>query len=83
MPYTVYIIYSKAIDQYYIGQTENLADRMYRHRNSGSRSTKKAKDWELMYKEQYETRSEAVRRETFIKDKKSRKFIEELLRSVG
>ncbi|MBN8688850.1 MAG: GIY-YIG nuclease family protein [Chitinophagales bacterium] len=41
MPYTVYIVYSANIDQYYIGQTENLPDRLFRHRNSGSLATKK------------------------------------------
>ena len=83
MPYSVYIIYSKAIDQFYIGHTENLDDRLYRHRNSGSLATKKAKDWELKYIEQFETRSEATRREKEIKAKKSRKYIEHLISSVG
>ena len=41
MPYHVYILYSKTLDQYYIGQTENLTDRIFRHANSGSKSTKK------------------------------------------
>ncbi len=83
MPYTVYIIYSKMIDQYYIGHTENLDDRLYRHRNSGSLATKKAKDWELKYTEQFETRSEAAAREIAIKAKKSRKYIEQLIGNVG
>ncbi len=83
MSYTVYIIYSKTNDQYYIGHTENLDDRLYRHRNSGSLSTKKAKDWELKYIEQFETRSEATSREKAIKAKKSRKYIEELIGKVG
>ncbi len=83
MPYTVYIIYSKIIDQYYIGHTENLGNRLYRHRNSGSLSTKKVKDWELKYSEQFETRSEAANREKAIKAKKRRKYIEDLIGKVG
>ena len=83
MPFTVYIIYSKIIDQYYIGHTENLDGRQYRHRNCGSLSTKKAKDWELKYTEQFETRSEAASREKAIKAKKSRKYIEQLIGEVG
>ena len=82
MPYSVYIIYSRVIDQYYIGHTENLEDRLFRHRNSGSLSTKKAKDWELRYTESFETRAEAAARERFIKGKKSRAFIEKLISSV-
>ncbi|MBK7682607.1 MAG: GIY-YIG nuclease family protein [Bacteroidetes bacterium] len=45
----VYIIYSKSIDQYYIGSTANLIDRLYRTYNSGSKGRKKVKDWELLY----------------------------------
>jgi putative endonuclease len=75
----VYIIYSTSIDQYYVGQTENLEDRLFRHRNSGSKSTKKANDWILKYSESFDTREESVRRESEIKKKKSRKFIENLI----
>ena len=83
MPYTVYIIYSKLLDQYYVGHTGNLTDRLYRHRNSGSLSTKKTGDWELVYKEEFETRSEASLRERAIKSKKSRKYIELLIGDIG
>ena len=77
--FTVYIIYSSTIDQYYIGHTINLEDRLYRHNNSGSKSTKKAKDWVLKYAEHFESRSKATFREQEIKKKKSRKYIESLI----
>ena len=79
--YYVYIIYSESTDSYYIGQTSDLEDRLFRHCNSGSKSTKKAKDWKLVYKEVYESRSESVLREREIKNKKSRKYIEKLISS--
>ena len=79
----LYIIYSSSLDQYYIGQTKNLSDRLYRHTNSGSKSTKKAKDWVLKYTEVFESRSEAVLRESQIKKMKSRTYIEGLVSSVG
>jgi len=60
----VYILYSKELDRYYIGQTENLDERIFRHTNSGSKSTKAANDWVLKHQEKFNTRSEAVRRET-------------------
>jgi putative endonuclease len=81
MPFFVYIIYSISLDQYYIGQSENLNDRVFRHKNSGSKSTKKANDWELVYYENFQSRMEAVLRETEIKKKKSRKYIEWLIKS--
>lgn len=77
--YFVYILFSKSLDRYYIGQTENLNDRIYRHNNSGSKSTKAASDWELKYFEEFATRSEAVERESGIKKKKKRSYIEWLI----
>ena len=79
--FSVYIIYSNKIDQYYIGQTENIENRLYRHNNSGSKSTKKANDWVLMYTEEFPTRVLAVKREAEIKKKKSRVYLESLIRS--
>ena len=69
--------------QYYIGHTENLEDRIFRHTNSGSKSTKKANDWIVKYTEEFESRSAATQREFEIKNKKSRKYIEWLVSSVG
>lgn len=83
MKFTVYIIYSPLLDQYYTGHTENLSDRLFRHNNSGSKSTKKANDWKLVYSVFFETKSEAYQKEMLIKGKKSRKYIEWLISSVG
>jgi putative endonuclease len=83
MPFYVYIIYSPSLDQYYAGQSENLQDRLFRHKNSGSKSTKNANEWKLIYSEAFETTAGAVNRETEIKKKKSRKYIEWLIQSVG
>ena len=80
MPFYVYIIYSKTIDQFYIGHTVDLTDRLYRHNNSGSKATKKAKDWMLVHTEQFNSRAEASAREQEIKQKKSRAYIEMLVR---
>ena len=83
MAFYVYILYSSSLDQYYIGHTENLEDRIFRHTNSGSKSTKKANDWIVKYTEEFESRSAATQREFEIKNKKSRKYIEWLVSSVG
>jgi putative endonuclease len=83
MAFIVYILYSSSLDSFYVGHTANLEDRLYRHNNSGSKSTKIAKDWRVVYTEQYLTRSEANLRELEIKKKKSRKYIESLIISKG
>jgi putative endonuclease len=83
MPFVVYIIYSETADQYYTGHTENLEERLYRHNNSGSKATKKADDWRVVYTEAFELKSVAVIRELEIKKKKSRKYIEWLINGAG
>ncbi len=65
MTYYVYILYSASHDQYYIGHTENISDRLFRHNNSGSKSTKKAADWVVKYTEEFGSRSEAVLTQLF------------------
>ncbi|WP_348799120.1 GIY-YIG nuclease family protein [Flavobacterium adhaerens] len=77
--YYTYIIYSKAIDKYYIGSCENVEKRLDDHLNSRSTYTKVAKDWEIKYFEVFETRSAAFQREQQIKKMKSRKYIENLI----
>ncbi len=74
-----YILYNSMIDQYYIGSTNNLEDRLHRHNTGQSKSTKKgAPYWILYYHETFETRSEAYKRELQIKKMKSRKYVEGL-----
>ena len=79
MSFLVYIIYSPTLDQFYIGHTQDLQDRLLRHNNSGSKATKKAHDWILKYTEEFSTRAEAAAREFQIKNRKSRNYIEILI----
>ncbi len=83
MHYYTYIIYSVLQDRYYIGHTGDVEDRLYRHNNSGSKSTKQANDWELKYLKEFHNKAGATNHEIEIKKKKSRIFIERLISSVG
>ncbi|MCB0825241.1 MAG: GIY-YIG nuclease family protein [Armatimonadetes bacterium] len=75
----VYILHSASSDRFYVGHTSNLDDRLARHNQGRSKSTKSGVPWTLVYHEQFESRAEAVRRESEIKSWKSRKRIEELI----
>ena len=78
--YFVYILYSKNYDRYYVGHCENLITRLIRHNNKGVPSTKPYVPWEMVYTENFVSRSSASAREKEIKNKKSRKYIEFLIR---
>ncbi|PHN95092.1 hypothetical protein CSC80_07130 [Maribacter sp. 6B07] len=80
MNFTTYIIYSKTLNRYYVGSTENIDTRLLRHNNgNGSTYTKKANDWVLKWQRDFKTRLETVSFELLIKRKKSRKYIEYLI----
>ena len=80
MPYTVYILYSSDIDNYYIGYTGNLIDeRLEKHNAKHKGFTGKNIDWVIKYTEEYSTKHEAMKRERQIKSWKSRIKIEQLI----
>ncbi|MBI3138224.1 MAG: GIY-YIG nuclease family protein [Sphingobacteriales bacterium] len=83
MHFYLYIIYSVQSDSYYIGYTSNLEKRLSEHNSGISDYTAKASDWVVKYTEVYPSRELAMKREREIKKKKSRKFIEWLINSVG
>ena len=74
-----YIIYSKQINKYYVGSTENIDLRIERHNLGTTRFTSQANDWVLAYYETFNSKSEAIKREYEIKRIKSRKYIESLI----
>ncbi|MFI5154722.1 MAG: GIY-YIG nuclease family protein, partial [Chitinophagales bacterium] len=48
--YFVYILFSKALDSFYIGSTYNLEVRLRKHLCHHRGFTGKSKDWEIVYK---------------------------------
>ncbi len=83
MSYATYILYSAKLDKYYTGSCEDINVRITQHNTGRNTSTKAGVPWEIKYIEEYNTRSEAQSRELEIKKKKSRKYIEWLISSVG
>ena len=81
MAFHTYILQSQSTGAFYIGHTENLTKRIFEHNNNRTRSIKNRGPWKLFHSEVFGTRSEAARRERYIKRMKSRTFIEELARA--
>ena len=79
MAYYVYILESETTGRYYVGQTEHLDERVRYHKSNYSKSLKNRGPWKLRYSEEYATRSDAMRRESYIKRQKDRWFITRLL----
>jgi putative endonuclease len=76
--YFVYILYSATKNKFYIGQTNNIDDRIKRHNNEQSLSTKNGVPWKIIYKTIIGTRSEAVLLETKIKKRGAKRYLEDI-----
>ena len=79
--YFIYIIYSKKIDRYYVGTTDDVEKRLDEH-NSGFYNgayTAKGVPWELRLSFECESSQKAYGLEKFLKKMKSRVFLEKVI----
>ena len=76
----VYIIYSKVLDKYYVGETVDIENRLVEHNEGKYKKafTKKAKDWSVFLLINCATKQQALKIEKHIKRMKSRVYIENL-----
>lgn len=80
MHFIVYILFSNTKDRYYVGYTsEELAERLRKHNSNHEGFTGGLGDWQIKYKEVYNSKAVALQREKKIKNWKSRKQIEKLI----
>ncbi len=63
----LYILQSKKDGSFYIGQTNNILNRIQKHNKGQIQSTKHRIPFDLIYFEQYNTRREAMFRERTLK----------------
>lgn len=75
----IYILQSQKDSSFYIGFTENLNQRLEKHNSSTSGYTSTKKPWIIVYSESFENKTDALKREIFIKNQKSRDFIKKLI----
>jgi len=78
----LYIIYSKKIDQFYIGESEDPETRLVKHNNKLHKHafTSRADDWELKVSIAFPNIIQAKKAEVFVKKMKSRRFNEALIK---
>ena len=81
MNHCLYIIYSEAIDKYYVGETYDLEKRIEMHNTHSYKRafTKAADDWYLKLAFNCKNREDALFLERFIKRMKSKKFIQKVI----
>ena len=76
MHYYVYILYSEGFKKYYIGQTQDLQERLVKHNNGYNDSTKPYRPWKLLLAIEKKSRSESVVLEKKLKNLSKKKISE-------
>ena len=67
-----YILISKSNGKLYIGQTNNLEDRLKRHNSNYNKYTANKGPWKIIFSKSFETRQEAVQLELKLKSMKNK-----------
>lgn len=74
--YSTYVLYSSQYNKIYIGFSVNLQNRLLIHNSLENTGwTAKYQPWEILYTEEFETKSEALKREKQLKTSRGRAFI--------
>lgn len=78
----VYLLECREDKSWYIGQTDDLRDRVKRHNDgSGARTTSRKGNWKLIYYEAYLIRADALGREKFLKSGSGRTYLKKQLKN--
>ena len=67
MKFYTYILKSLKDNKYYYGHTQNINERLQNHNSGKVKSTKNRKPFVVIYKEEFNSKSEAYKREIFFK----------------
>ena len=76
----IYILYSKKIDKFYIGSSADVDKRLAFHNSDYNKIwSKRGQPWEIVFRHKFQSKKEALMAEKFIKNQKSRTFIQKLI----
>jgi putative endonuclease len=75
MNYKVYILWSEVLQKFYVGSTNDLDDRLYRHNSGQSTYSAKGIPWNLICSFDCADRKEAVNLENKIKKRGIERFL--------
>lgn len=79
MKYSVYILQSEKDESFYIGYSVDPIKRLDKHNAAQKGYTAFKKPWKLVYTEEFDTKTEAIKREKFLKRQKNTAFYQKLI----
>jgi putative endonuclease len=81
--YYTYILFSITVNKFYVGASENPHDRLKKHNAKNKGFTNQANDWQIVFIQPFETKSEALNFEKQIKNWKSSLKIRKLIQNYN
>lgn len=76
--YICYILFSTSSGRYYVGSTQDLANRFTEHNSGENQSTRPGAPWEVVWTDEFISRHDAIVRERQIKSRGIRRYLEGL-----
>jgi putative endonuclease len=78
--YYIYVLWSSKLRKRYVGFTDKLEKRLDEHNRGSNKFTKGGIPWVEIYREGYQTKTEAIIREKFLKSGQGRAWLNEKLK---
>lgn len=73
-----YILFSTSKNKYYVGSTNSIQRRLIEHNSGQTKSTKLGIPWNLVFTQEFRTKSEATKLEIKIKKRGIARFLYDL-----
>jgi putative endonuclease len=81
--FVVYILYSERFNKNYTGFTSNLIERFKSHNHLAAKGyTLKFRPWKVIHVEFFTSKSEAMKREKYLKTGIGREFIKNIIKKL-
>jgi len=81
--FVVYILYSEKFNKTYTGFTSNLIERFKSHNNLSTKGyTLKFRPWIVIHIEFFNSKTEVIKREKYLKSGIGREFIQNIIKNL-
>ncbi len=79
--FIVYVLYSIPFDKIYIGYSSDLSNRILSHNELATKGhTLKYRPWTLAHTEEFDTKTDAIKRENYLKSTQGRKLAWQIIK---
>ena len=80
--YFVYVLWSQKLSKRYVGSSDDSERRLAEHNTGSNKFTKGGIPWIKIYQEEFQTKTEALKREKFLKSGQGRKWLDDMFPQI-